>query len=472
MAVTEQELNQALVDVGARKSAWQAVFTQLWSDAQAMSAQIRGRALPQPNNLGQLPAGGVTIIEHVGNQETGDVITITIGPDEVPWQNLANEINDTQALGASELDNLSAQLNQQLAQVQAQQQHGGVGSAPPAPTHDPQTLLPWADWLASIIAYGAVFYGLVAAAQVFSVVFIIVGVGLLALTGILQSLIIDPLRLAVRTIIGGVVVILQDLVDFFVQWVQAVLQYFQGDMLKAILRIVLLAFAMWIWEEAQKIPAIKGVLDWAGAQIRTVVEFVNSQIDSLTASLLDLRRRVSDAVTSFTAQLGDFGAALRSDILVVVDQLFGGLTRQLAQVRFEVLGQVDLVRAALGTTITVFGQRFAVLPEEVRKYLLSFNRAAPVRALSDQAGIMAAAAGATLTPADFRVVPWDVLAEMTDQMQLHRRGVQHDAFDRLEAVIADILAVRAGTPPDTLDLDLSPLQLPADETAPPLPGGA
>jgi len=70
------------------------------------------------------------------------------------------------------------------------------------------------------------------------------------------------------------------------------------------------------------------------------------------------------------------------------------------------------------------------------------------------------------------VVPWVVLEEMTDQMQLHRRGVQHDAFDRLDAVIADILAVRAGTPPDTPDLDLSPLQLPPDETAPPLPGGA
>jgi hypothetical protein len=455
---TEKELEQAILDVHGRRQDWHDAMDALLADAQAYSSQVRGRALPAPNGLGQLPPGGAIIEQRVGGQEAGDVRTTVISGEDVTWQNLANKLQDTRARGDDELDHLERDLNAQLAGVRSQQGQGGPGSQPADPTHDPQSLLPWADFLANIIAYGIVFYGLMAATQSFGLLSVFVGVGMLALTGILQGFIINPLRAAVRAIIGGIVQILQDLVEFVGEWLNAVVQYFQGDLLKAILRIVFLAFALWVFSEAMKIPAFKGVVDYVGTLLANIQKWVNDQLDVVTGFIHDLRGQVRDSVKSMLGSMGDFGKQLQGDILGVVDQLFNGLGREVAKVRFEVLAQVDFTRQALGAQIDVFGQRFKVLPDEVRQYILAYGRARPAATLADQAGIMAQAGGEGLAAADFRATPWDVLDELRLLLAARRQGIAHDAVDRADAVIADILAVRNGSPPDVPDLDLSVLQ--------------
>ncbi len=70
---TEAQLNQALLDVKARRVAWTQLFDQLLADANAYVTQQQGRPLPPANTLGQLPAQGVVITQQVeppqGRQE-------------------------------------------------------------------------------------------------------------------------------------------------------------------------------------------------------------------------------------------------------------------------------------------------------------------------------------------------------------------------------------------------------------------
>ena len=462
---TEAELQQGILDVHGRRADWQQTMDQLLADAQAYSAQVRGRALPSPNALGQLPAGGARIEERVGGQELGDVRITLITGDDVAWQNLANKLQDTRARGDDELAQLELNLGDLIHQVRAAADQGGTGGPPPTPTSDPHSLLPWADYLATIIAYCAVFYGMMALANSFSLLGIFVVAGLLGLAGILQALIINPLRAIARVVIGGLVQILVDLVEFLGEWLSAVGQMFQGDLLRAILRIVLLAFAMWIFSEAQKIPAIKGVIDYAGNLIAQVTKWVNEQFDTVTGWIHDLRGQVRDSVKTSLGAMGNLGKQLQGDILGVVDQLFNGLGREVAKVRFEALGAVDLTRAALGATVTLMGQKFAVLPDEVRRYIIAYGRANPHETVAELSGLMAQAGASTITAADFQATPWDVLEEMTAQLEARRQGIPHDAHDRVLLVIDDILAVRSGNPPFVPELDLSTLQ------TTPIPGG-
>jgi hypothetical protein len=180
---------------------------------------------------------------------------------------------------------------------------------------------------------------------------------------------VEPVRRFFRAIFHEIFAAVSDLITFLSQWLQAVAEHFQGNMLRAIIRIVALAAFMWIWNLARTIPAIANVIDVIVETAGKITAWVNQQIDSLVGQILRLRDQARAWVDGLLAQLGTLGAAIRDDVLGLVNQLFNGLARELNQLRFELLDRLDVVQAALRFEVEILGQRIRLVPREVVAFL-------------------------------------------------------------------------------------------------------
>ncbi len=304
---------------------------------------------------------------------------------------------------------------------------------------------------------------------------------------------IDGILAVVRLITDGIMALVnvlintvKDLVDFVGQFLSAIAQYFQGDFVKAILRIVLVAAFLWIYELAKTIPGIAGVLDQVVGFFKQVNEFVNTQINSVLGFIEQLRSNTNDALTNLLGDLGDFGKQLTGDILGQVDRVFSGLESRFGNLRFELLARVDVLRIASNLQVTVLGAHLRILPEQVRKDLLTAWTVQGEQAVVDQLGISAEVGPGLGTAAAASSSVFDTVDEALRTIAGWRAGGTDAAFDIIDEAVQDILALQAGTPasappwPDKLEapadaplpdvpIDLPPIpETPEPDVAPPL----
>ncbi len=466
------DVQEALQNLRTRRETFTRALDTIKADANADSTRRRGRPLPEPSEGGdQIPAAGISIDEIVNRREDEHRLRV-IPPADVAWQNLANHLSVVRARGLNKLDTRERQLNGIIAARREPRTPAGPRQPAEPPGKDPQKVYPWVDFIADIIAYAAIFYGIVSlsfAAGIFTALMVVI---LLALLPVLQGIIISPIRLAIRAVFGAILQILIDLIEFVGEWFNAILQYFQGDFVKAILRMVLLAAFMWIWQEASKIPAIKGTLDYIGKAIANVVKFVNDVFDTVIKGIEWVRKQTSDAIGSMFKSLGPFGKQLSSAILGQVDRLFTGLERRVQTLRFEMVGRVDLITRALTAQVTVFGVKIGLLPDEIRVYLRSFYQARPREAVQNTADIMARAGAGLGTTVTGLTPPWFIADDQIRQMRTLLVGGTNDIEVRAVAMLAMIGALNRGETPETPALPPEWLHIPGPGEIPTTPAPA
>src|SRR5260370_4101783 len=109
----------------------------------------------------------------------------------------------------------------------------------------------------------------------------------------------------IMTLGNGLIATVKDLVEFVAQFLSAIAQYFQGDFVKAILRIVLVAAFLWVYELAKSIPAIAQILEQIMSVFKSINAFINTQINSVLGFIEQLRRNTTDALPSLRDDIGN-----------------------------------------------------------------------------------------------------------------------------------------------------------------------
>ncbi len=470
MAATEAQLQQGLLDTQGRRVAWNQLLDSIQQDADGLSLRTRGRHLPAANTLGQLPYADVRIDKVVGGQERGEVQTTIIPAADILWQNLANYISDTRQAGLDELGQLEDELNAALT-LARQQAAGGTPTAPSQqPGKDPKKLAPWVQFIANIIAYVVVFYGLTVAAHAFNPFNFGVVAALLVLTVILGGVITKPIAGAIMTIFGAIIQILQDLIDFVIQWFNGILQYFQGDFIRAILQILEVAAFMYLWSFAQRIPVIGNLIKLITEAVGTVVNWINQTFDTVIKFLEWVRKQAEDSIGLLFDTTTSLGKLLVQSFDQQIDRVIGGLEGKLNTLRFQLLAQVDILRQFANSTITVFGFRLQLVPDEVRKYLLTYGQANPVASFVDTADLIARSGPGFASGTLAVFTPWVLADEMMAAMRGIYVGQPHDVERNAIAMIDRMQVLNAGGVADTPDLppELLQVQLPGQQ-GPPAP---
>lgn len=326
----------------------------------------------------------------------------------------------------------------------------------------------WIDLLTTIITYALVFYGAVVASHWVGKDNFLVAIALLAIAYLLRDYLIEPLRRVVRYILVSLYETVLELVEFFKTWAEGVIQYFQGNFVRAVIRILTLALFMWIWNLALSIPAVKQLFDLIFETVGKVVRFVNDLFDRILGWIADLRKRVVDLTEAFLAKLGDLGQALRGEILGIINQLFAGVSREFQKLRFELLAQVDVTRKLFAIEIEILGVRIKLIPEEVRQYILARMRGAPLAAVNEWGDALLLAGPLPPLPQPEGTAPWQLLPEIRAEMDRAQAGLYTGATAVQQDNLAVLALVVAGTPPPLGPLRYDDFALPPAPA--PLPG--
>ncbi len=471
---TEAQLQQGIVDVQGRRIAWNKTFDAIQQDGDGLSVRLRGRHLPAPNTLGQLPYADVRIDTRSGGQELGEITTTIIPAADVAWQNLANKVNDTRQFGLAELERLEDALNATLADLRAKLAAAGPASPSEQPGKDPKKLAPWIDFLASLVSWILVFWGFVILAQALGFFNWLVVAAFIALTFVLRTVLINPVKQVVLTIFGSIIQILNDLINFVVEWFNGILQYFQGDFLRAILQILEVAAFMYLWSFAQRIPVIGNLIKLITQAVGAVVNWINQTFDTVVKFLEWVRKSAEETIGTMFDKTTTLGRLLVNAFDQQIDRIVGGLESKLATLRFELIASVDIVRAFVNTSITVFGFRLQLVPEEVRAYLLKYGQANPVATFVNTADLVARAGPGFGTGTLTVFPPWAVADEMIAAMRGIQAGQAHDVETNALAMIDRMRTLATGGTPDPDELpdqfrNLTPPP-PGTQPAPPPPG--
>lgn len=368
----------------------------------------------------------------------------------------------------------------------------------------------WVDQLADVFSWVAVAWLIAQAASWLGKDNFLVAIAMGLAAAALWPNFVEPVRRFFKAIFHEIFSAVADLIEFLGQWWEAVKEHFGGNMLRAIVRVVALAAFMWIWSLARSIPAIANLLDVVVETAAKITAWVNQAIDGLVGQVLRLRDQVLGWLDGILAKLGDVGRAIRDDVLGLVRSLFGGVARELNQLRFELLERFDIVRHAMALEVEILGQRIRLIPAEVIAQLRDQFTAA---AREEEQRLREAALARRSQPVG-QAAPWVVIevavAEVTAAMdgipavagaaeeplieELRRhlprapaylRGWLGGRIDELAAeaakaptsaqvyvdeVVTQVRAVLAGSPPAIPDLprDLVPPPPPA----PPPPAGS
>jgi hypothetical protein len=311
-----------------------------------------------------------------------------------------------------------------------------------------QDLPVWADQLANVFAYAAVFYGITAGLHAVNIKLgWLVAVALLGVAWILRAYLIEPVAGLVKQIILAAFHILVELLDFVEQWIKGVIAYFQGDLIKAVMRILLIAAFLWVWEFAQSIPAIAQLTQNILDGINQVTKFVNDGIDSVLKFLERTRINLEGQLGQALDRMGFIGQQLKSEVFGQVDNLFAGVEVRTQKLRTEILGQVDFIQKALQLQVTIMGQHFRILPDTVRKALLAGYDRTGGAAASDTIGMLLAGPGAG-RPADAETMAvWDVAEETRREIQALQTGFVELWIAHARESRAELAAYLRGEPP-------------------------
>ncbi len=270
---------------------------------------------------------------------------------------------------------------------------------PPTPATSPGAVRPtgtgasalpeWINWLADVIGWAVVLWGMAAAAQFLGILTFAIALALIGLTFVFRDFLVRPVQDAVRFIFGTIIAVIGDVITFIGAWLEAVAKEFQGNFIRAILRIVILAAFMWVFERARTIPAIKDTIDLIIDTSAKIIKWVNDTIDQFQGRLDELRLDVLKVVDVTRGDQSEFGKAISAFILREVNNLFGGLAGELQKLRFQLLSEFDVRLLAVRAQVTLFGQRLELFPEEVRLYIAGRFRnlllAAAIAAENDRA---------------------------------------------------------------------------------------
>lgn len=190
---------------------------------------------------------------------------------------------------------------------------------------------------------------------------------------------VEPVRRLVRGIFTEVFRTIAELLAFMGAWLQGVLEYFQGNLLRAVIQILIVAAFMWIWNLALGIPVIRQLFTNIVERTAQVIAWVNRLFDQVLGFIDQLRRRLLDTADHLLQQMGVLGTAIRGEVIGIINRLFGGFTREVQQLRFQLVSELDVVRRFLNLQVEVLGQRIRLVPDEVRKTTLQLWASATAR---------------------------------------------------------------------------------------------
>ena len=347
---------------------------------------------------------------------------------------------------------------------------------PVGPGQASHTDLPqWAADLANIIAYAVVFYGVTAGLHAINLKFgWLVAAALLGVVWMLRQYLVEPIANLIKGIILTVFHILVELVDFLATWLRGIIEYFQGDLVKAVTRILLLAAFAWVWEFAQTIPMVKNILDTITEVTGKITGFINEGIDGARRFIHEVQADVDNKVGASLDRMGDIGHQLRGEVLDHVDSLFGGLSRRVGAVRVQLLSHIDLVQVAFHARVTILGQSVALMPRNVHDRIAAAYRKAGEEQVSDTLRAFRDIAAKHSPPGAQTTGVWDVVDEVMRDIRAFAEGYSAIPRDWVGETRAEIRAVQAGNPPDrgpwpevTLDQEYADLpEIPRDQVVP------
>lgn len=327
----------------------------------------------------------------------------------------------------------------------------------------------WADELATIIAYAVVFWGISAGLHAVNIKGgFIVAAALLGITWMLRSFLVEPVARLIRQIILLGFQILLELIDFVRQWYEGVLHYFQGNLVRAITRVLLVAAFLWVWEFAQTIPAVRNILDTIAEVVARVVRYVNETIDSVLRFVRDLRDDVNGRLTLMLDRIGLANSALRDELVSQVNGLFGILTRQVGRLRTQLVARLDVVHTLAHARITLLGQTIALLPKAVNDRMVAAFAKVGTPLAGDALSLAHRIAARYSPPGAVHATPWEVVDEFQAHIAARAQGFVPLPVEWVGDVREAIRGVQAGTPPTEIAEWPLILQSPADEAPAPI----
>lgn len=229
----------------------------------------------------------------------------------------------------------------------------------------------WLGFVADVISYVAMAWLFAQAASWLGKDNWIVALGMGIAAAWLLNAIAPQFRQFLKGIVMAIFEAVVELIEFFATWLREAAERGFASILQAIIRILVLAAFMWIWNLAQSIPAIKSLIDLIVDSVGKAIAWVNQLFDSALSFINDLRLQVRTWIDNVLAGLGDIGRAIRDDVMGIVDRLFAGLRAEMQELRFDLLNRLDLVRNVLRLEIEVLGVKIRLIPDEVRTYLLA-----------------------------------------------------------------------------------------------------
>ncbi len=336
------------------------------------------------------------------------------------------------------------------------------------PRNAPLADLPsWADELATILAYAIVFYGVVAGLHAVNIKGgFIVAAALLGVTWMLRSYLVEPIAGLIKQIILATFHVLVELVNFVAQWLDGIMHYFQGDVLKAITRLLMMAAFLWVLDFARTIPAIGDLFDTITETASRLTRQINELVDGAFRVVRQFRDDVEGRFGELLDHVGLAGTQLRGELIGHVDNLFGGLIRHVGRIRTQLLAQVDAVHTLAHARITLMGQTVALAPRLVRDRVEAAYTSSGLRAAHDTLSAYRALAARYSPPGAEHAAVWEVVDEFRAELAARTEGFVPYALELLTEARADIRAVQAGNPPAR---DPWPLQLQAPAVDDPVP---
>ncbi len=295
----------------------------------------------------------------------------------------------------------------------------------------------WLGFVIDVISYVAAAWAVAAAVSWVGLDNWIVALAMGVAAAWLLEWIAPQFRQFFRGIIIAVFEALVELVEFLGTWLREATQQGFKSIVQAIVRVLVLAAFMWIWNLAQGIPAIKALLDLIVDTSAKVIKFVNTTFDGFLKLIDNLRLQVRGWIDNALKGLGDIAQAIRADVLGIVDRLFSGIKAEVQQLRFELIGRLDVLRDVMRAEIEVLGVKVRLLPEEVRTYLLARFFAAQAEHIAQVDAGYGSTAIPPAPPAVARAAPWVVveiaLAEIVaDEAGLVPvEGAQEDELEKL-----------------------------------------
>ena len=266
----------------------------------------------------------------------------------------------------------------------------------------------------------------------------IVAIALGIAAAYLLNTIAPQFRLFLRAIIITIFQTIVELIEFIATWLREATERGFQSIIQAIVRILVLAAFMWIWNLAQTIPAIKSLIDLIVESVGKAIKWVNQLFDQALGFIDQLRLQARGWIDNILTSLGDIGQAIRSDILGIVDRLFGGLRSQLQELRFELLSRIDIVRQVLRVEIEVLGVKVRLIPDEVRTYLLQRYFAATAEHYAEVDRSIAASAPPLVPAVGQSAAPWDVAETAIAEIVLAEAGMAPVSGGQLEDIEADL----------------------------------